>query len=374
MSAETQAILADDDERFIRNWHAMTDAQRTAAGPLALSHYLKLTPEVTRTIDRLQSRLNVYDMHGASRNRQVLTDADVDFNDFSERAEHARVVPAQTLAEEGKRRMLLGDDAIVGLGFPWDKANGKVRIVPGKLVVWCGWTRHGKSNMAKQVMLHAIAGGERVCIASMEEETSDLWEDMGYMACGGDKPTVREIARWVEFQTFTLWFYDQQGMVSAAKIKSVIRYCAEVLHITQFVIDSLMMLAVNRDDYDAQSVFVGELKALAKDTKCTIHLICHLRKREGKTGEEQPGGMHDIAGGHEIGSKADYVFNVWRDRTRKDETKPECILTVEKQRGRINWIGKLTFDFHLGSRQYIEGKAPMTFWAAQPRDPGSDDE
>lgn len=316
----------------------------------------------------------VLDMKRASRSLESIADEDIDFRAYAEREERARVIPAETLAVEGKRRMLLGSDAVVGLTLPWEKAAGKVRIARGKVVVWCGWSRHGKTNMAKQVMLHAIAEDERVCIASMEEEMRDVWEDMGYMACGGDKPTVREIDFWVQFQTGTLWFYDQQGMVSAAKIKTVIRYCTEVLHITQFVVDSLMMLEVNRDDYEAQSRFVGELKALAKDTKCTIHLVCHMRKRDGAKGEEQPGSMHDIAGGHEIGSKADYVFNVWRDMGRKNTDAPDCVLKVEKQRGRINWLGKFALNFHEGSRQYVESSFPICFWQQQARIPGSDDE
>lgn len=316
----------------------------------------------------------VLDLARAGRSLQSIVDEDIDFRAYAEREERAKVIPAGSLAEEGKRRMLLGADAAIGLTLPWFKANGKVRIAPGKLVIWCGWSHHGKTNMAKQVMLHAIAEGERVCIASMEEEMHEVWEDMGRMACGCAEPTPREIDRWIEFGTEKLWFYDQQGTVSAAKIKTVIRYCAEELGITQFVVDSLMMLAVNRDDYDAQSVFVGELKALAKDTKCTIHLVAHMRKREGKTGEEQPGGVHDIAGAHDIASKADYIFNVWRDKAKKVPGNPECVLTVEKQRGRVNWIGRLSLDYHPGSRQYVEDKFPILFWSSNSRAPGEDDE
>ncbi len=315
----------------------------------------------------------VLDMARAGRSLQSIADEDIDFRAYAEREERARVIPAESLAEEGKRRMLLGTAAEAGLTLPWLKADGKVRIAPGKLALWVGWTHHGKSQMVKQVMLHAILEGERVCIASMEEEIREVWCDMGRMACGCSEPTVREINRWIEFGTGKLWFYDQQGMVDAAKIKAVVRYCAEVLHITQFVVDSLMMLAVDRDDYEAQSRFIGELKSLAKDTGCTIHLVAHLRKREGKNGDEQPGSIHEIAGAHDIASKADYVFNVWRDKAKKVVGNPECVLSVEKQRGRINWLGRLSLEFHPGSRQFIEDKFAMQFWSAKSREPGEDD-
>ena len=344
------AVLSLPDEQFPEAWGNLSNEERSLEGARGFERYKKLTPWVGASIVRARQSI------------QAVEDAEIDFKAYADREERARVIPAETLATEGKRRMLLGAEAQTGLTLPWAKAADKVKISPGKLAIWCGWSFHGKSAMLKQVMLHAIRESELVCIASMEEEMHEVWEDMGRMACGEAEPALKDIDRWIQFQTGKLWFYDQQGVVSAAKIKTVIRYCAEELGITQFVVDSLMMLAVDRDDYDAQSRFVGELKGLAKDTGCTIHLVAHMRKRDGKTGEEQPGGVHDIAGAHDIASKADYVFNVWRDKARKVAGAPECILGVEKQRGRVNWIGRITLDFHAGSRQFVDGYHAMRFW------------
>lgn len=304
----------------------------------------------------------VLDMARASRDLQRIAEEQIDFEKYEFREEHARVIPAERLAEEGKKRMLLGHEQEAGLTLPWSKADGKVLIKPGKLVIWTGWSHHGKSQMAKNAMLGAINQGEKVCIASMEEEVQEVWVDMGLMACGRSDPGGQRINQWIEFCSGSLWFYDQQGSVSSKKIKAVIRYAAEELGITQFVVDSLMMLSVSRDDYDAQSMFVGDLKTLAKDTGCTIHLVAHLKKSDGKTGEEAPGRIHDIAGGHEIASKADYVFNVWRDKAKKVAGNPDCILGVEKQRGRVNWIGRLGLNYHEQSRQYTEGAEAHDFF------------
>lgn len=296
-----------------------------------------------------------------ARAAKVITDKDVDFNRFLEVDEQNRIIPSENLAEEGKRSLLLGHQSEPGLLLPWDKAQGKVKIRPGKLALWVGWSHHGKSQMLKQVMLSAINQSEKVCIASMEEEVKEIWCDMAKMACGTQEPKLKDVDQWIKFSKNNLWFYDQQGEVKAEKILAVMRYCAEELGVTQFVIDSLMMLAVSRDDYEAQSLFAGRLKTLAKDTGCTAHLVAHMRKRDGKTGDQQPGTMHDIAGGHEIGSKADYIFNVWRNKEGIAGT-PQAILGVEKQRGQTNWIGRLGLDYDPGSRQYIEGKFPLTFW------------
>jgi twinkle protein len=276
----------------------------------------------------------------------------------------ARIIPAETLAEQGKARLLIGAEHENGLSLPWDKTRGKVLIRPGKLAVWAGWTHHGKTQMVKQLMLHAIAQSERPLVASMEEEVTDVWCDMATMACANQSPDADDLNKFTNFVRGKLWLYDQQGQVDAQKIQAVIRYAAAELKITQAVIDSLMMLAVNRDDYEAQAKFVGELKTTAKDTGVTIHLVAHMRKRDGKGGDESPGGVHDVAGGHEIGSKADYVFIPWRDK--KQDARPNCLLKVEKQRGRINWLGTVGLNFHGGSKQFIEDVFPMKFWDEEP--------
>lgn len=295
----------------------------------------------------------------ARKHMAVINGDQIDWEKYMRPEDKSRVVPAEALAERGKARLALGAAAEPGLTLPWEKTHGKVLIRPGKLVVWAGWTHHGKTQMVKQVMLHAIKHSEKPLIASMEEDITDVWCDLATMACG-QEPRLPLIDRFVDFVRGNLWLYDQQGMVSPQKIQAVIRYAAAELKITQVVIDSLMMLEVSKDDYEAQARFVGELKTTAKDTGVTVHLVAHMRKRDGKGGDESPGTIHDIAGGHEIGSKADYSFIVWRDK--KPNANPACILKVEKQRGRISWLGNVGLNFNDGHRQFVEDVYPMRFW------------
>lgn len=295
------------------------------------------------------------------RQAAVIDGERIDWERYLKPEDRARIIPAEALAEAGLRRLMLGAEAQTGLTLPWPKTHGKVLIRPGKLAVWAGWTHHGKTAMLKQLMLHGIAHSERPLIASMEEDVGDLWDDLGKMACGEEKPQLREAKRFVEFIRGKLWMYDQQGLIGARKMLAVIRYAAAELKITQAVVDSMMMLAVDRDDYEAQARFVGELKSVAKDTGVTVHLVCHMRKRDSKGGDETPGTVHDIAGGHEIASKADYVFLPWR----RKEPKPgedACVLKVEKQRGRVNWIGAVGLKYHATARQLTEDVYPMRFW------------
>jgi hypothetical protein len=159
-------------------------------------------------------------------------------------ADKERVIPAEALAERAKQEMLLGSEKEPGLQLPWPKTHGKVFIRQGTLVLWVGWSRHGKTRMLKQVMLHAIAKGEKPLIASMEEEVRAVFKDMARMACCAQDPGPRELDQYVDFVRGNLWLYDQQGMVQPQKLLAVIRYAAAELKVTQVMIDSLMMLAI----------------------------------------------------------------------------------------------------------------------------------
>jgi twinkle protein len=295
-----------------------------------------------------------------ARKPQVISGDQINWERYLTPGDKSRVVPAEALVEKGRAEILLGAQARKGLTLPWEKTHCKVLMTPGSLIVWAGWSRHGKSMMLKQVMLHAIAQSEKPLIASMEETILRVWKDMARQACRTDEPSPKELDRYAAFVNGKLWFYDQQGTVDPRKIQAVIRYAATELKVTQVVVDSLMMLAVSRDDYEAQHKFVSELKTTAKDTNTTVHLVCHMRKREGKGGEETPGTLHDISGGHEIGSIADTVIIPWRDI--KGQANPPCVIRIDKQRGDIDWLGTIGLNFHERSRQFVEDVHPQRFW------------
>ena len=291
---------------------------------------------------------------------QVIDGGAIDWERWLKPSDVSRIIPADEIFAKGKEQLLLGVGISQGLTFPWKKTDGNVLIKPGKVAIWTGWSHHGKTNMLKQLMLWAVKSGEKVLICSMEEEILEVWRDMAVMYSQTDKPSPGALDFFGDFISNKVWFYDQQGTVDAKRMQALLRYAHEKLGTTQVMIDSLMMLAVDRDDYEAQSRFVGELKSIGKDTHQTIHLVAHMRKRTGSTGDDQPGSQHDIAGGHEIASKADYVFSVWRDKKPKVGAD-DCILTVEKQRGRPNWLGRIGLKYHPSSRQFIEGRYPVDF-------------
>lgn len=284
----------------------------------------------------------------------------IDWDEWLRPEDKARIIPAENFAEDCKRDLCLGTARNQGVTLPWPKLRDKVLIVPGKLALWTGWSHHGKSRMLKQFCNHAVTEKEKILICSMEEAPKDIWIDLCTMYTGTQDPSPSQIDKFVNHIRGHVWIYDQEGTVDPNRMVALCRYSSSMLNITQIIVDSLMMIDGRKDDYDKQVTFVRNLKSVAKDSeKSTIHLVAHMRKRDSKTssGPAKPGTDHDIAGGHELYSLADYVFSVFRDKTL-NSVYP-CLFEVMKQRGRTDWIGVAGLGYCKVSRNFIETTDPV---------------
>jgi hypothetical protein len=154
---------------------------------------------------------------------------------------------------ERKARLMLGPSRRRAYASLGTRRTAKCLIRPAKLAVWAGWTHHGKTQLVKQVMLGAVQQSERVLIASMEEEVVDVYCDMAVMACGVQQPSSTSSLAGSTHSCPGSSGYSISKARSSPRMLAVIRYAAEELKVTHVVVDSLMLLAVNRDDYEAQA-------------------------------------------------------------------------------------------------------------------------
>jgi len=274
--------------------------------------------------------------------------------------DRARVISPTSLMEK-TQQVLRGVGDYEGVSLPWSKASDRVRLRRGKVTVWAGITHHGKTQMLKQICLHLMRCGERVCIASLEELPEVTFADMARQALGNsaaDDADLDVMAHWAHGK---LWLYDQQGMVSGDRMLALMAYAAQEKGCTHFVVDSLMRLGVASDDYELQRVFLNRVTGYAKALNIHVHIVCHMRKQ---SDESQVPNLMDVRGAAAIVEQADNVFVVWRDkREDRQASDPAALLVVEKQRGRPNWIGRvrLWFDGETGQFLGDVGDQPMWF-------------
>jgi twinkle protein len=236
------------------------------------------------------------------------------------------------------------------LHLPWEDTHGTVRFAPGKVTVWSGPTFAGKTSLLRQTMMHAAAlTNRRVLFISLEEEPDEVWREFTCMAAHTRNPSrdAREAAQ--KLFDNRIWVFDSTEMVEPTILFGIIRFAVERFGFSQIVIDSLMRLALRIDDYEGQREMGNTLGRLSKITKTHIHLVAHPRKT---ANSRESMDLYDIRGAQDIVAQADSVLTL--ERTHKGiKGEPTNMLTVWKQRGEINWSGKIPLHYCVQSRQLM---------------------
>lgn len=304
----------------------------------------------------------------------ILSPDEIDFSGYLKETEaKQRVRPARDYVAELIER--LGKPVVhKGQPLPWSKVGSRFRFRPGEVTLWAGVNGHGKSLMTGFVMLDLIAKRQKVCVASFEMKPHAtlgrmLRQWVGYSAESefGSHPEAADAMRdlYEQFSGLAdnrLWFYDQQGSVTADQMVSVARYCAKELRINHIVIDSLMKCVRGADDYNAQKNFVDELTSIARDYETHIHLVHHIRKLENELKKPD---KTDVKGAGEITDMVDNVLLVWRNKadsmSRKIQEPDTALICCKQRHG--EWEGGINLWFEPESQQYTEeaGMPAMNF-------------
>jgi len=233
-----------------------------------------------------------------------------------------------------------------GVTLPWPEAKDCVRFRPGKVTVWSGPTFSGKTALLRHLALHELAHREKVLFCSLEDPPEETWREFICTAALTRDPTPKQIEWCLDSWDERLFVFDSTEMIEPALLMGIIRYAADTYGITHVVIDSLMRLALRIDDYDGQRETGNMLGRLARLSNCHIHLVVHPRKSTNSRAEMD---LYDIRGAQDIVAQADIVATLER---RHDEPY-DNLLSVWKQRGDVNWIGRIQLWYHKSSRQLL---------------------
>lgn len=241
-----------------------------------------------------------------------------------------------------------------------------LRFRDAELVILNGINGHGKSQLAGQFALDAMAQGKRVCIASMEMPARRLLTRLTRQAAGipeGD-PTVAYANTCIDFYANKLWLFDLVGTAKTTRMLEVFQYARKRYGIDIFVIDNMTKCGIDDDDYSAQKRFMEELCDFKNVTGTTVFLVTHSRKGES---EETPTGKMDVKGSGSITDLADTVLTIWRNKKKEREigevevdeeipiellATPDSRLICSKQRNG-EWEGQIGTYWGGKSMQFI---------------------
>lgn len=299
---------------------------------------------------------------------QTIRETDIDFNKYLEHPESAFVKPIDAWMTEIKAE-LHGERKYLGHSMPWSKTHDKFVFRRGELTTWAGMNGHKKSMLNSQVMLSLASEGQRICIASFEMPPEDTAIRLIRMAAGSENIPDSFVDRFLQWAHNRIWIYDQIGTVPSGRVLAVARYAHEELKVDHYVIDSLMKCGVSTDGpgwMSEQRKFIDALQTHAKNTGQHVHLIAHMRKPGRETDAQD---KYGISGSADISNMSDNVLLVWDNKEKHyakshgddvDETKPDLVLTVAKQR-KGKWEGKVGLWLHQDSMQHVAdyGKGPI---------------
>ena len=281
---------------------------------------------------------------------------DFDWREYDELPERSKVIRPGSLAD-AVIDSFYGPDKGRGAFLPWEKARDKFRLRSGEVTVWAGVNGHRKSMLTTQIALGLMRQREQVLIASFEMRPKDTMERMCRQAAMTAEPSeayIRALHTWADADR--LWLYDHFGTCDAGKAIAVANYASRDLDVRHIVVDSLMKVIRDTDDYSGQKAFVGALCALALAHGVHVHLVAHLRKGERETDAPD---KFDIKGASEIADQVDNVVLVQKnlrkaramERGDPDDGSPDQFVEIAKQRhgayeGRLGlWFDDQSLSF-----------------------------
>jgi twinkle protein len=221
--------------------------------------------------------------------------------------------------------------------LPWPKTYDSFSFRKAETTIFFGFSSHGKSAVASQVVASLISQGYSAAIASLEMHPRKTLAKMARQcACKDwlDEEKIRQFMRWADKR---LWMFNYQGMIEPRIMLAIVRYTFERYNTDFFVIDNLMKCIRGQDNYNGEKDFIDELISVAKYYDKHIILVAHVRK----TDESKRPSRYDIRGSSTISDQVDNCLSVWRNKDlerrlregdHRDREEFDTIVGIDKQR------------------------------------------
>lgn len=249
-----------------------------------------------------------------------------------------------------------------GYRTPYGAISNKLLFRPAELTLWTGASGAGKSQILSDCAVDWIKQGSRICLVSLEMKPVQTLKRMCKQAVGVDRPAEPAIRASMQFLDTGLLFYERVGKADIETILAIFNFARAKYGCDQFIIDSLMRLGIESDNYNGQEKAIYTLVDWTISSNVHSHLVAHARKGEKDRGAPE---TEDIKGAMEIGANAFNICAVWRNRkleddikAEKDEAKkremmerPGVLLNVAKQRNG-DFEGKTALWFNQENYRY----------------------
>jgi len=279
-----------------------------------------------------------------------------DPNELLQTGQGAKIIDAiwqaQTYTPQGiiegsaTKDLLLNDEYIETIPYQWNGLNNKLGgIRQGELVLLTAGSGTGKSQVCREIAYHLINQKIKVGYIALEESVKRSLR--GLVGIGLNKlihiPEVRKelpekdiIAEWDRIKNYVC-FYDHFGSSDTEDLMNRIRYMVQALDCKVIFLDHISIVISGLADGDERRLIdntMTKLRKLVEEVKCSMFVVSHLKRPEGKLGHEEgvQTSLSHLRGSHSLAQLSDGVIGF--ERNQQDEANSN-IMTARVLKNRF---------------------------------------
>lgn len=265
--------------------------------------------------------------------------------------------------------LLVRDDTGSSLDYPWDGLQGKLLgLRQHEIVTFCAGSGIGKSQVCRELAVHAIRQGQTVGYIALEESVQRSIR--GLVSVAVDAPLHISSARhrfddkmdklkegW-DLISSKVFFYDHWGSLDGENLFQRIRYLVHACGCQWIVLDHLSIMVSGDEEGDERRKIdnlMTKLRSLVEQLPMGLILVSHLKRPDGRPLEE--GGKTHLGllrGSASIGQLSDIVIG--QERNQQDEERKNItLLRILKNRfnGETGEAGELGYNSATGRLQAL---------------------
>lgn len=253
-----------------------------------------------------------------------------------------RYIPDGIISAGSLREKLKAPVPAPDLRYPWQGMNKMLRgMYDAQLITWCAGSGVGKSSVLREIVLHTLQHSQRhVGLAFLEETPERTLRGLAGLYMGkrihldGVSYTPEEIDTAFNVlgldTRVALW--DHWGSSQIDSVISRLRYMAKAMDCKLMVLDHISIVvsgAATQNERQTLDELMTRLRTeVVQQTGCTLHVISHLTRPDGKPLEEGAKvTLSLLRGSGAIAQLSDAVVAVERN-TQDDDREARNVLTL----------------------------------------------
>jgi len=263
------------------------------------------------------------------------------------------------------------------LDYPWPALNEKLLgLRQHEIVTICAGSGMGKSQLCREIGVHAIKQGHTIGYIALEESVQRSIRGLVSIAVdaplhlplvrqqytGGDVEKTNALKAAWDMISKKAYFYDHWGSLDGENLFQRIRYLVHACGCQWIVLDHLSIMVSGDEEGDERRKIdnlMTKLRSLVEQLPFGLILVSHLKRPDGRPLEE--GGQTHLGllrGSASIGQLSDIVIG--QERNQQDEERGHItLLRILKNRfsGNTGEAGELVYNRTTG-RMFPLGEEP----------------